>query len=535
MLRCVAWRPGCAPTGIMISMSIFPETMNLERSSGKLPAADETAARCLLEKLHHDVIGLNIEYPVASGGSRRRVYLDSTATTLRPAIVQKTLEAFQPHYANTHSSLHYAARLSTREYLWAHDMVLQFVSADRGDWMCFFAGSGATAGLNRVARTLRLARPDRDTVITSVMEHHSNDLPHRKHFNQVVHIPTETTATSLGAMDLARLEAELKARRGRVNYVAVTGVSNVTGIINPIHRIAQLAHQYDALIVVDAAQMLAHVPIRVSGNPDPGTDLDVLAFSGHKIYAPGSPGVVVARRSLFSDVEPVEVGGGMVKTVALDRYSVSDRFPDREEAGTPDITGAIGLASALYVLHKIGMPTVYEEEKKLLEYALQRLGEVPRLIIYGETDPSVCSRAGAISFNLEGFNHALTAAILNDYFNIAVRNECFCAHPYVREMVMLSLENLAGEITNEELERLADLHRGMVRASFGIYNTRGDVDALVAALGQIVARADELEPLYARMPNGDYRHCHFTVDVSEFFSIQKAIDSACDLSDRRSD
>lgn len=513
-------------------MHTSPETMNLERPSGELPAADETAARRLLEKLRRDVIGLDVEYPVASGESLRRIYLDSTATTLRPTIVQKALDAFQPHYANTHSSLHYAARLSTREYLWAHDMVLRFVGADSGDWMCFFAGSGATAGLNRVARTLRLARPDRDTVITSVMEHHSNDLPHRRHFNEVVHVPAATTATSLGAMDLARLEDELKARRGRVNYVAVTGVSNVTGIINPVHEIARLAHQYDALIVVDAAQMVAHVPIQASGNPDPGMDLDVLAFSGHKIYAPGSPGVVVARRSLFSNVEPVEVGGGMVKAVALDRYSVSDRFPDREEAGTPDITGAIELGSALYVLQKIGMDTIYEEEKELVKYALQRLEEIRGLIIYGETDPSICSRAGAISFNLEGFNHALTAAILNDYFNIAVRNECFCAHPYVREMVMLSLENLAGEITNEELERLADLHRGMVRASFGIYNTREDVDALVAALGQMISRADELEPLYARLPNGDYRHRHFSVDVSRFFSIQKVVDSAYDLLSR---
>jgi selenocysteine lyase/cysteine desulfurase len=267
----------------------------------------------------------------------------------------------------------------------------------------------------------------------------------------------------------------------------------------------------------------------MSGNADPDMDLDVLAFSGHKIYAPGSPGVVVARRSLFSGVDPVEVGGGMVDKVALDRYSASSRFPDREEAGTPNIPGAIGLAAALCVLEKIGMKTIEDEESEVLEYALRRLAEVPGLVIYGEIDPSVCRRAGAISFNLDGFNHALTAAILNDYFNIAVRNECFCAHPYVREMVMFSLEEVADRISNEELERLADLQRGMVRASFGLYNTKDDVDALIEALRQMAGHQNEFESLYTRLPNGDYRHSQFDVDGSDFFSVQKSIDSCCSI------
>ncbi|MGH9438400.1 MAG: aminotransferase class V-fold PLP-dependent enzyme [Terriglobia bacterium] len=487
----------------------------------------ETENHRLLEKVRQQVVGLNIRYPVISGESTRRIYLDSTATTLRLKIVQDVMDAFQPHYANTHSSLHYAARISTREYLWAHDMVLRFLGADPAEWMCFFVGSGATAAINRIAQTLRRARPDRDAVITSVMEHHSNDLPHRAHFDEVVHVSLEATASSLGGLDMVQLENELGKRRGRVNYVAVTGVSNVTGIVNPVREIAKMAHRHDALVVVDAAQMIAHVPIRMSDNADRDMDLDVLAFSGHKIYAPGSPGVVVARRSLFSGVEPTEVGGGMVDKVALDRYSASDRFPDREEAGTPNIPGAIGLAAALYVLDKIGMETIEDEESEVLEYALQRLAEIRGLVIYGETDPTVCRRAGAISFNLDGFNHALTAAILNDYFNIAVRNECFCAHPYVREMVMFSLEEAADRISNEELERLADLQRGMVRASFGIYNTKDDVDALIGALRQMAGHQNEFESLYTRLPNGDYRHSQFDVDVSDFFSVEKSIDSCC--------
>lgn len=484
-----------------------------------------TGTDLLLQKIRKEAIGLAVEYPIALGGSARRVYLDSTATTLRLTLVQRVLDAFQPHYANTHSSLHYAARLSTHEYAWAHDVVLRFVAAEPEHWTALFVGSGATAALNRLARTMKLARPDRDVVITSVMEHHSNDLPHRKHFREVVHVPVSVDSDSLGAIDMARLETTLKAYRGRVNYVAITGVSNVTGIINPIHEIAQLAHRYDALIVVDAAQMAAHLPIRMSGNVDPSMDLDALAFSGHKVYAPGAPGVLVGRRELFAGVEPDEVGGGMVKEVMLDRYEVSDEFPGREEAGTPNITGAVGLSAALYALEKIGMHNVRAEEDKVLNYALRRLGEVPGLVVYGENDPSICPRAGAISFNLEGFNHALTAAVLNDYFNIAVRNECFCAHPYVREMILASLEEIADDLSNEELERMADLQRGMVRASFGIYNTERDIDALVDALKSMAGREGEFESLYARLPNGDYRHRRFHVDVESLFSVRKLVDS----------
>jgi len=478
-----------------------------------------------LQRLGRDAIGLDVEYPTVSGGRTRRIYLDSAATTLRLKVVQKVLDHYQPHYANVHSSLHFAAWISTREYQWAHDMVLEFVGADPKSWMCFFVGNGATSGINRVARTLRAHRPARDVVVTTAMEHHSNDLPHRKHFREVVHVPTEVTPSSLGGVDLAKMAAALQAHEGKVNYVAITGVSNVTGIINPVHEIAAMAHRHGALVVVDAAQMAAHIPIKVSGHPDATRDLDVVVFSGHKLYAPGSPGVVIARKALFAEMEPDEVGGGMVETVSLDRYTVSARFPDREEAGTPNIPGAIGLAAALYALKKVGMDRIAADEDQLLEYALRQLAEVPGIVIYGETSPSLVRRAGVISFNLADCDHAFCAAVLNDYFNIAVRNECFCAHPYVRDMVTMSLEGVADSMSNDELEHLAEMHRGMVRASFGIYNTTADVDRLVAALKDISRRGDELLALYERLPNGDYRHRQFAFDTMKEFSVRSKVDS----------
>lgn len=482
----------------------------------------------LLEKLRREVIGLDVCYTLATGERTRRIYLDSTASTLRLKVVQDVLDKYQPYYSNTHSVSHFGAKLSTTEYRWAHDMVLRFVNADPEIYTAFFAGSGTTGGMNRVARTLREKRPERDVVVTSIMEHHSNDLPHRKHFRQVVHVTAAMAAHSLGCVDMARLEEALREHSGRVNYVAITGVSNVTGIINPVHEIAELAHQYGALMVVGGAQMAAHVPIQISGHANRARDIDVLVFSGHKVYAPGSPGVVVTRKELFAGLEPQEVGGGMVDQVAVNRYTISQSFPEREEAGTPDICGAIGLAAALYALSKIGMNVIAAEESKLIEYAIGKLGTVEDIIIYGETDCNQCKRTGAISFNLKDLDHALTAAALNDYFNTAVRNECFCAHPYVREMVTQNLTEEAERLSDEKLARLAELHRGMVRASFGVYSTKQDVDALVSALNHISAHKDFYREQYVRLPGGDYQHKVFKFDHREVFSVKDEVDAALD-------
>ncbi|MEK7729530.1 MAG: aminotransferase class V-fold PLP-dependent enzyme, partial [candidate division KSB1 bacterium] len=206
------------------------------------------------------------------------------------------------------------------------------------------------------------------------------------------------------------------------------------------------------------------------------------------------------------------------------RYTISKNFPDREEAGTPNIVGTIGLGAALYALHKVGMKVIAEDETRLINYALEKMSAVNDLIIYGETDPSLCQRTGAISFNLRNFDHGLTAAVLNDYFNLSVRNECFCAHPYVREMVMLSLAEEAEHLSDAELERLAELHKGMVRASFGIYNTEMDVDALVAALHHISANREHYQPLYHRVSSGDYVHNTFTFEHEQLFSVRRVVE-----------
>ncbi|MGR3915210.1 MAG: aminotransferase class V-fold PLP-dependent enzyme [Gammaproteobacteria bacterium] len=469
----------------------------------------------MLEKLRASAAGLHVAHDLANGKRSRRIYLDSTASTLQLGIVRDVIEKYLPHYANTHSNAHFSAKLSTREFAWAHAMTLDFAGADARTHTCFFTGSGATGGINRVARTLARKYPERDVVITSVMEHHSNDLPHRKNFAKVVHVPV---AGGFGCADVARIESQLAAHRGRVSYVAVTGVSNVTGIVNPVHDIAEIAHRHDAVILVDAAQMAAHVPLKMCGHDNPARDLDIACISGHKIYAPSSPGAVITRRDLFAGVEPDEVGGGMVDDVYLDRYLVSDKFPEREEAGTPNIVGAIALATVLYALKKIGMDYIAAEESALLGAAIAELEKIPEVVVYGAAGHG--ARAGALSLNIRGMHHSLTAAVLNDYFNIAVRNACFCAHPYVREMIADDLGEQMDGLSNQELEALADLQRGMVRASFGLYNERRDVDALAAALRHIAANREHYHRKYHRDADDEYTHNTFRFDSRPLFSAQ---------------
>jgi len=478
-----------------------------------------------LKKIQSDFIGLDTLYTQADGKKTKRIYLDSTASTLMMKAAYNAIESFYDHYSNTHSLLHFSAKIATQNYKWAHDRILSFVKADPNKYACFFTGSGTTAGINRIARVFRDFQPDRDVVLVSLMEHHSNDLPHRKHAGKVVHVPLDDHDGQPGCINIDALKKELEKYKDRINYIAMTGVSNVTGIINPIYDIAELAHTYGALILVDGAQMAAHLPIKMSGHSNPLRDIDALVFSGHKTYVPGSPGVVICRKDILSSMEPEEVGGGMVDQVHVDRYTILDQFPDREEAGTPNIPGSIGLAAAIDVLDKIGMDFIYEDETVLINNALNQIKQIEHVIIYGDTNCKTCPRAASISFNIRGLDHGLVAAILNDYHNIAVRNACFCAHPYVKEMVIEEILGTGKDLNDIDFNDELKVKAGMVRASFGIYSTKNDVAALVIALKDIVAKRSKYSQLYSLDENGNYCHKTFKPDEVDLFSIESFVDN----------
>ncbi|MCF7824848.1 MAG: aminotransferase class V-fold PLP-dependent enzyme [Candidatus Marinimicrobia bacterium] len=480
--------------------------------------------QALLDKIRDDFIGLNTAYKNARGEISPRIYLDSTASSLMLRPAYKVISDFMAHYSNTHSKLHHSAHISTAAYEWAHKRVLDFLGAPSDIYTCFFTGAGTTAGINRMARVFRDFNLDKKIAIISIMEHHSNDLPHRKHMHKVIHIPVEGLEESHMCISMTRLENTLKENKGNVNYVSITAVSNVTGIINPIHNIARLAHKYGALIMIDGAQSVAHLPTTMFHPDDPDACIDALVFSGHKTYTPGSPGVVVARKDLLLGIEPEEVGGGMVDRVLEDRYLVKTKFPDREEAGTPNIPGAIGLAATIEVLGRIGMELLMKAEDEVMVKALNEMAAIPELIVYGGTDHKACPRAASISFNIRGMDHGLVAAILNDYFNIAVRNQCFCAHPYVKEMMVKDLEKDFGAIDFGNMSPEFMRKAGMVRASFGLYSKQKDVEILISAIRQIIAEADDFAQYYVINEENDYQHVSFRPRHAEIFNIQSSLD-----------
>ncbi len=482
----------------------------------------------LLEEIQNSFIGRDTRYPLVDGTSGPRRYLDSAASTLmmRPAF--EVAKSFLTHYASTHSELHYAAKGASKAYEWAHQRVLAFVGADPDEYCAYFTGSGATAGFNRIAVELSAKRPEREVVLISEMEHHSNDLPHRKHNGKTVHLPLMGEGPSYGGLDLEVVTDIVRKYGDRINYLAITGASNVTGSITPVHELARLAHSVGAYLVIDASQMIAHAPVAMQDKTMDDADIDILVFSGHKIYAPGSPGAVIARSSLLASMPPAEVGGGMVDDVYLEKYIPSSVLPDREEAGTPNIVGAITLGAVLDILLRIGMDKIREKEIPLINLAWEKLSAIGVVNLYGPA-PDVLPRTGTITFNIQGFDHGLTAAALNDYHNIQVRNGCFCAHPYVREMLKPELWALDIDPDAPNSEADVERKRGMARASLGIYTTEADILALIEAVKDLVARKEEILSLYEPEGSNGYRHREYAPPPAAIFNPETALEQALGL------
>ncbi len=474
----------------------------------------------LLTQLQSSFLGRDTGYPTLDGQVGPRVYLDSAASTLMLQPAFEVAREFLQHYASTHSDLHYSARGASHAFEWAHERVLRFVDADPQEYCAFFAGSGATAGFNRMAASLSRARPQRNVVLVSEMEHHANDLPHRLHNPEVVHIPCLGEWDRYGGIDMEKLASLVATHGEHINYIAITGASNVTGAMTPLKEIAELAHSVGAYLIVDTSQMIAHAPVSMND-----ADIDILVFSGHKIYAPGSPGAVIARYPVLREIQPAEVGGGMVDDVYLAEYMPTAVLPDREEAGTPNIVGAITLGAVLETLMLVGMDTIREKEIGLIDYAWNALSAIEDVTLYGPA-PSDMPRTGTIAFNIKGFNHGLTAAALNDYHNIQVRNGCFCAHPYVRELLKREMweMDIDPEAPNAEAE--VERVRGMARASLGFYTTKQDLQALVHAVQDLVSRKQEILDAYDPVGSDRYRHKQFRPPAESLFDAGRSLEQA---------
>lgn len=467
--------------------------------------------RAKLSRFGREFLGLHEPAAVhtldGAGASRRRVYLDATATSLMPAPVWAALgRYFREACANSHTRAHAAGRETTHAIERARELVGALVGWDPAVDVAIFTGNGATGAANLLAEALFPAPPTvgRDLVVISKMEHHSNMLPWIRAVgrDRVRFID----ALADGTLDQACYRRLLEAEGARVAVVAVTGVSNVTGIINPVHEMARAAHRAGARFVVDAAQAAPHVPIDMHPSGDPEAALDYVIVSGHKLYAPGSRGVLVGRRDAFQGDRVVGgVGGGAVDLVSTEEVRWKADVSAREEAGTPNIPGTIALGVVAGMLAEIGMDTVREHEIALVDDALARLGRVADVVVYGSVDPRVVPRAGVIAFNVRTLPHGLVAAALWDYFAIAVRNDCFCAQPYVKEQLRLR-PDVESACTSDEDACDVQKKPGMVRASFGVFTTHEDLAALEEALRFITGHAAELRDRYEQDAQGDFVH-----------------------------
>ena len=462
-----------------------------------------------IDNVRDQIVGIEAQVPLLDGSHRQYVYLDNSASTpvLRP--VFDTVNAFMIWYSSVHRGTGFKSQIATRAYDDAHRVVLDFVGGDPAVHTVIF-GKNSTEALNKLAR--RLPWHVGDVVLTTLMEHHSNDLPWRM-MAHTEHVAVDDT----GRLDEAHLDHLLQRYAGRVRLLAVTGASNVTGYVNPVRRLAERAHAAGAEILVDAAQLAPHRAVDMGTPDDPG-HIDYLVISAHKMYAPYGTGALVGPRATFLQGTPDLVGGGTVDIVTLDQVQWAG-LPDREEAGSPNVVGAVALARAVLCLQEIGMEAVSEHEARLTAYLLRRMAVLDRVHIYGSADPdATAERVGVVSFNVEGMNHFLVAAILSAEAGIGVRSGCFCAHPYM--LHLLGIDPAAAEAHSQEIARGDRSHLpGMVRASLGCYSNEADADCLISVLGKITR--GEYAGHYVQDPeHGTYWPVDFAPDPSAYFSMR---------------
>ncbi|GAA5421973.1 cysteine desulfurase [Tetragenococcus halophilus] len=397
-----------------------------------------------------DAKSLQEEFPILGQevNDEPLVYLDNAATTQKPKAVLQTIEDY--YYkanANVHRGVHSLAERATKKYEAAREKVRQLIHAHERAEVLFTRGT--TTSLNWIAQSFGDAFiHEGDEIVISYMEHHSNVVPWQQLAKRRKAVLKYIPLTKDGFLDIDEARKQITDKTA---LVAITHASNVLGVINPIQELTQLAHKHQAVIAVDGAQAVPHMPVDVQA-----IDVDFYAFSGHKMCGPTGIGVLYGKRYWLEQMEPVEFGGEMIDFVHP-YESTWTELPWKFEAGTPNIAGSIALASAIDYLTKIGFAEIYQHEKELVNYVLPRLQAIDGLTIYGPPEPR--DHTGVIAFNLDGLHpHDVASAL--DMEGVAVRAGHHCAQP------LLEYLDLAAT----------------TRASFYLYNTKEDADRLVEAI-----------------------------------------------------
>ena len=408
----------------------------------------------------YDINQIRADFPILSREvyGKPLVYLDNAATTQKPLCV---LDAMREEYlnvnANVHRGVHYLSQQATDLHEAAREKVRGFINARKIEEIVFTRGT--TEAINLVASSFCESQMQAgDEVLVTDMEHHSNIVPWQlqaqRHGIIVKHIPI----TDDGRLDLSTLTSQLSTR---TKLVSVTHVSNVLGTVNPVGEIVKIAHQHGIPVLVDGAQSAPHMKIDVQA-----MDCDFYAFSGHKMYGPTGIGVLYGKEEWLEKLPPYQGGGEMIDKVTWERTTF-ERLPFKFEAGTPDYIATHGLAKAIEYIDSIGMENIQQHEQELTRYAMEQLQAIDNMKIYGIPQTSdlshqPSSRDAVVSFNV-GQIHHLDLGTLLDRLGIAVRTGHHCAQPL--------------------MDRLGI--PGTVRASFALYNTKEEIDTLVAGIQRV--------------------------------------------------
>jgi selenocysteine lyase/cysteine desulfurase len=428
------------------------------------------------------LVGDGIEVPCLDGVDRPYRSLDAAASTSPLPEVVRQVEEFLPWYSSIHRGAGFKSQHSTAAYEGARGGALGFARRDGRDDVAVICRN-TTEALNHLAYRLRL-RPD-DVVVTTVIEHHANLLPWRR-----VARCRFVECGPDGTFSVADVEAALD-EEPRPRLLAITAASNITGWVPDTDAIVGAAHRRGIPVALDGAQLAPHRPLPA--------DADFVAWSGHKMYAPFGAGVLVGPRSVFAEGEPFIVGGGAVDLVDLDDV-VWTAPPDREEAGSPNVVGAVALHGAMTALTELGWPEVRAHDDAVRDRLRSGLAAIPKVSILGPA--SANDTLPVVSFVVEGLTHALVSARLSFEHAIGVRHGCFCAHPYLVRLLGLSDVQVArfrAEIVAGDRRNMP----GAVRASAGINTSVEDIDRLVDAVAQIAAGEPPPVPYVQDPTTGD--------------------------------
>ncbi len=399
----------------------------------------------------YDLSQVRQDFPILSREVYKRplVYLDNAATTQKPRpVVEAMTEEYYSVNANVHRGVHYLSQQATDLHEAAREAVRAFIHARSTAEIIFTRGT--TESLNLVAFSYGQAfLREGDEVIVTVMEHHSDIVPWQLLRDRTGIVLKVVPMSDEGVLDL---EAYEKLFTPRTKLVCAVHVSNVLGTVNPVREMAATAHAHGAHFLVDAAQSVPHFPVDVQQ-----LDCDFLVFSGHKIYGPTGIGVLYGKEELLEQMPPYQGGGEMIARVTFE-HTTYERLPFKFEAGTPDYVATHGLTAALNYVSQLGMEQIHEHEQELTRYAMEQMAQIPGMKLYG-TAPG---KDAVVAFNV-GDIHPLDLGTLLDRLGIAIRTGHHCAQPL---MARCGVE-------------------GMARASFALYTTREEIDALVAGIDRV--------------------------------------------------